>query len=310
MSTAHRPTWNPAVGKEVKSGSRQFSTRDVASHTKLKFRQPGQGGTNEVEKRDLRAQLLKAEAEARAKKRKAGGLLGAGEDSEMQDGEETTTASSAAAVAEIEDRNPDEVKRRKLLEDIALDKDDDDDDDDEEDSDDEKETAKDTKMKGSAANDDADDSDEEEDEEDDEDESAELLRELEKIRRERAEEQARKVPICLFFFFFLAFHFSPLTLVPSGHRRVQEQEANAANAAAREAEIATSNPLLNLQAALGSGSAPAPAAGGSFAVRKRWDDDLIFKNQANGQSDKPSGQFVNDLLRTEFHRKFMHKFIK
>ncbi|KAG8807435.1 hypothetical protein FRC17_004461 [Serendipita sp. 399] len=293
MSTAHRPTWNPAVGKEVKSGSRQFSTRDVASHTKLKFRQPGQGGTNEVEKRDLRAQLLKAEAEARAKKRKAGGLLGAGEDSEMQDGEETTTASSAAAVAEIEDRNPDEVKRRKLLEDIALDKDDDDDDDDEEDSDDEKETAKDTKMKGSAANEDADDSDEEEDEEDDEDESAELLRELEKIRRERAEEQARK-----------------------------EQEANAANAAAREAEIATSNPLLNLQAALGSGSATAPAAGGSFAVRKRWDDvitdgvggdafpDLIFKNQANGQSDKPSGQFVNDLLRTEFHRKFMHKFIK
>lgn len=30
--------------------------------------------------------------------------------------------------------------------------------------------------------------------------------------------------------------------------------------------------------------------------------DLIFKNQANGSSDKPSGQFVNDLLRTEFHR--------
>jgi len=29
--------------------------------------------------------------------------------------------------------------------------------------------------------------------------------------------------------------------------------------------------------------------------------DLIFKNQAV-DSDKPSGQFVNDLLRTEFHR--------
>jgi protein CWC15 len=31
------------------------------------------------------------------------------------------------------------------------------------------------------------------------------------------------------------------------------------------------------------------------------DLDLIFKNQAVN-SDKPSGQFVNDLLRTEFHR--------
>jgi hypothetical protein len=30
--------------------------------------------------------------------------------------------------------------------------------------------------------------------------------------------------------------------------------------------------------------------------------DLIFKNQANGTSEKPTGQFVNDLLRTEFHK--------
>ena len=38
MSTAHRPTWDPAQAKEVKGGSRQYSARDVASHTKLKFR--------------------------------------------------------------------------------------------------------------------------------------------------------------------------------------------------------------------------------------------------------------------------------
>lgn len=29
--------------------------------------------------------------------------------------------------------------------------------------------------------------------------------------------------------------------------------------------------------------------------------DLIFKNQAMNQKDK-SGRFVNDLLRTEFHK--------
>lgn len=56
--------------------------------------------------------------------------------------------------------------------------------------------------------------------------------------------------------------------------------------------------------------------------------DLIFKNQAMATRDKGQGQFVNDLLRTEFHkyvylnsirmhvltkvvsRKFMQKFIK
>jgi hypothetical protein len=30
--------------------------------------------------------------------------------------------------------------------------------------------------------------------------------------------------------------------------------------------------------------------------------DLIFKNQAMATRDKPQGQFVNDLLRTEFHK--------
>lgn len=38
MSTAHRPTWDPAQGKDIKTGSRQFSARDMASQTKLKFR--------------------------------------------------------------------------------------------------------------------------------------------------------------------------------------------------------------------------------------------------------------------------------
>ena len=104
---------------QVKGGSRQFSTRDVASQTKLKFRQPGQGGSNEIDKRDLKAQLQKAEAEARARKRKAAGHI---DDAAMDEDE------GANPVAEIEDRNPEEVKRRKLLEAIALDKDDDEDD--------------------------------------------------------------------------------------------------------------------------------------------------------------------------------------
>ena len=98
---------------------------------------------------------------------------------------------------------------------------------------------------------------------------------------------------------------------------MKEREAKATSASIREAEIAAANPLMNLQAALEQGSSS--SSGGSFAVKKRWDDgkylccrgwpsvkhttaDLIFKNQATGQSDKPSGQFVNDLLRTEFHK--------
>lgn len=130
---------------------------------------------------------------------------------------------------------------------------------------------------------------EEEDSDEEEDDTAELLRELEKIKKERAEEKARLE---------------------------SEQSANAA--ASREAEIATANPLLNLAAALGQAPGVNTTIPGTFQVKKRWDDgifhtpvvnlkahsfsDLIFKNQAMDQKSQTQGNFVNDLLRTEFHR--------
>lgn len=89
----------------------------------------------------------------------------------------------------------------------------------------------------------------------------------------------------------------------------QEAEANAGAQKDREEEIATGNPLLNLQAALGQTPAGASSASSSagFAVKRRWDDDLIFKNQAVSLDRPKKGEFVNDLLRSEFHKKFMQK---
>ncbi|KAJ7645943.1 Pre-mRNA-splicing factor Cwf15/Cwc15 [Mycena polygramma] len=252
MSTAHRPTWDPAQAKDVKGGSRQFSVRDMAMHTKLKFRQVGQTSVAEVKQRDLRAELFTAELEAKNKKRKAEGLPPLAVEGGPSDEESN--------------------KRRKLLQDsLDLDKDDEDEDD--------AEGSKTAEQKEKDAEDSGSDSDSDDD---DDDETAELLRELEKIKRERAEEKAR-----------------------------QDQEQSASDAATRDAEIATGNPLLNLAAALGQQvpSGVNTTVPGTFAVKKRWDDDLIFKNQAISTRDKPT-HFVNDLLRTEFHKKFMQKFIK
>jgi len=234
----------------VKGGSRQFSVRDMAAHTKLKFRQVGQTSTAEVKQRDLRAELLAAEQEAKNRKRKA-------------EGKPPLPVEGGQADDEAN-------KRRKLLqESLELDKDDDDEEE-ENGSGDKKDSA------------DKDEDDDEEDSDEDEDDTAELLRELEKIKRERAEEKLR-----------------------------QEQEQSATDAAAREVEIATANPLLNLAAALGQTPGGVnTTVPGTFAVKKRWDDDLIFKNQAMSQDKTRQGQFVNDLLRTEFHKRFMAKFIK
>jgi protein CWC15 len=216
-----------------------------------------------VKKKDLRAELLLAEEEARNKKRKAEGK----------------------PPLAVENGSVDEEanKRRKLLQDaLDLDKDDDDEDDDE------------GGEKGGE-----DKGEESEESDDDEDDTAELLRELEKIKRERAEEKER-----------------------------QEMEQSATQAAAREVEVATANPLLNLAAQLGQ-STPGgvnTTVPGTFAVKRRWDDgkssyytkmsvissvtlDLIFKNQAMASRDKPQGQFVNDLLRTEFHKYVLRKYL-
>jgi protein CWC15 len=46
-----------------------------------------------------------------------------------------------------------------------------------------------------------------------------------------------------------------------------------------------------------------------FGVQRRWDDDVIFKNQAAPRSSGSQG-FVNDLSRSEFHKKFMNRYIK
>lgn len=132
-----------------------------------------------------------------------------------------------------------------------------------------------------AANLDADDplTDEEEEDEEDydeesDDDTAALLAELEKIKKERAEEQARK-----------------------------EQEQKAEEERIRMENILSGNPLLNL-------TGPAqPLA--NFKVKRRWDDDVVFKNCAKGLDEiKKDKRFVNDTLRSEFHKKFMEKYIK
>jgi protein CWC15 len=250
-----------------------------------------------------------AEGEARAKKRKAAGL---------------PVEDQSPVVALIEDEEAN--KRRKVLQE-ALEMDKDADSDEDEDADGSK--GGDTKYvarcvfssctcihvskhpsnsgdhpkgdNGDGGHGEGDGEEEENDDDDDEeeDDTAELFRELEKIKRERAAEK----------------------------ERVEQAEA-AVTEAEREERIATANPLLNLAAALGNAPGINTTAPGTFAVKRRWDDgallglvnfytdlnertafvlpflaDLIFKNQAVSDKDNPrAGQFVNDLLRTEFHK--------
>ncbi|MCJ1362520.1 complexed with cef1p [Acarospora aff. strigata] len=134
---------------------------DYSRHTH-NSKQPGQGGAADHEVRDLRAELLKAEAAHYAK------TNGVSTTTEVPS-ERTLPAKRQLQGSASEDGDEGEdpgAKRRRILEetrDIDADSD-------------------------GAASDSSD-----EDSDDEEDETAELMRELEKIKKERAEQREREV---------------------------------------------------------------------------------------------------------------------
>lgn len=75
----------------------------------------------------------------------------------------------------------------------------------------------------------------------------------------------------------------------------KEQQQQEEDLKVKEAELMRGNPLINNPT--------------SFSVKRRWDDDVVFKNQARGET-KLAKRFINDTIRNDFHRKFLHKYMK
>jgi protein CWC15 len=117
---------------------------------------------------------------------------------------------------------------------------------------------------------DASDDDESDLDSGDEDEEAALQAELAKIRAERAAAKAR-----------------------------EDAEAAEVEQAQMEEAALTGNPLLD------SGSASS-----SGRLKRRWNDDVVFRNQARGEPDQNKKRFINDTVRNDFHKRFLNKFIK
>lgn len=110
------------------------------------------------------------------------------------------------------------------------------------------------------------------DSDDSDDDTAALLAELTKIKRERAQDHAKK-----------------------------EMEKKQEDEKIRMENILSGNPLLNYSSGVKSAD---------LKVKRRWDNDVVFKNCARSEPEKKGSNFINDSLRSEFHKKFMEKYIK
>ncbi|EFN55587.1 hypothetical protein CHLNCDRAFT_134109 [Chlorella variabilis] len=47
----------------------------------------------------------------------------------------------------------------------------------------------------------------------------------------------------------------------------------------------------------------------SFALKRRWDDDVVFRNQTRGEP-KATKRFINDTIRNDFHRRFLDRYVR
>ena len=59
-------------------------------------------------------------------------------------------------------------------------------------------------------------------------------------------------------------------------------------------------------------SSPSASSSKGKKIKRRWDDDSVFKNQAKPEreSKNKKTRFVNDTVRNDFHRDFLNKYIK
>ncbi|MES1904738.1 MAG: complexed with cef1p [Paramarteilia canceri] len=114
----------------------------------------------------------------------------------------------------------------------------------------------------------------EEIEESDEDSEEEglLMAELAKIRRERAD-AAEKA----------------------------DQEMEVQRERVRKENILHGNPLLEDSVS---------ADGGDFQVKRAWNEEVVFMNCAKNESKADKKMFINDPLRSDFHKRFMSKYVK
>ena len=243
MTTAHRPTWKAAVGKQNEGGwaaggavSTQRSALDAPGHTKLKFREPPQD-----KKEALRKSLMALEE---------------AESSTVKQIQQSRRPVDPEVEKQAEQRL---LKQTAEVDDVAL-----------------KEKYDDSDIDDGGGGDksdesdlDADDSDLDSDssDDDDEDDEAALQAELTKIRAEREEA-----------------------------KRKEQEEADAEENAKQEEAALVGNPLLNEDVASGG-------------MRRKWNDDVVFRNQAKGEPAQKK-RFINDTVRNDFHKRFLNKFIR
>lgn len=295
MTTAHRPTWNTAIGTSSadalvsapRSGAK--SVHQLPAHMKLKHRVFGQASKDELSLREYRRELEereKAHFEKAKKEKERKGLvlrderdssqllLTDGKPAILADGVKSRSVEVNDILNAFDDEDSDDTQgidtRSKNIDEVSKVLAAFDDDDDDDDIVQALEQA--TKQVIGDAADNLNVYESSSDEDSDEDDEEELMRELERIKKERAEEKLRK-------------------------EREMEELAKREETEA----ILRGNPLLS------SSASDSFSTGG--IVKRRFGDDTVFSH-THSSVPETKKRFINDVVRSDFHRSFLRKFVQ
>ena len=88
-------------------------------------------------------------------------------------------------------------------------------------------------------------------------------------------------------------------------RKEKEESKRLAEEKVKEEEDAK----LTEAAMLGNPLLQSGGSGGK-QMKRKWNDDVVFRNQAKKEPDQNTKRFINDTVRNDFHKRFMDKFMK
>ncbi|SBT70472.1 pre-mRNA-splicing factor CWC15, putative [Plasmodium malariae] len=293
MTTAHRPTWYNAIGGENQGGNRKVSqtakvcSRDLPGHMQMKTRDL----SDHVEDKELiKNNLIQLENSGNKVNNNNSSSSNKDKLRAIENIKKLTNHDYTNLYPEDEDDEIEEewisqkrkkIKIRKKLnermkgktESMNMKKNNNNS------KDNTSDKANDNSNNGNCSSDEAYadndyESNEEEDEEDETDEEdeeeKELMRELEILKREKMEKLKKE-------------------------KEEQELMKNKNN------NILTNNPLINLEDSSENEESE------KNKKKRKWTDEAIFRNTCEKKEKKVS--FINDTVRTSFHKKFLFKYI-
>jgi protein CWC15 len=77
----------------------------------------------------------------------------------------------------------------------------------------------------------------------------------------------------------------------------------------KEKEEAAAKEEQQLEEAALIGNPLLASDGVSGNLKRKWNDDVVFRNQAKGEPEVKK-RFINDTIRNDFHKRFLNKFIR